>query len=329
MIYRCFFRAAAVLLMTAGAHTLFGAAPAEREAATRTVTHSLGTIEVPESVERVVTLEWSYTVDVLSLGLQPVGAADIEGYRAWVDIPAALDEAAVDVGRRQEPNLERIIALEPDLIITSSLRAANNYDELNAIAPTLMFDGYPQDGSSQYAAMLDNFRVIADALDRKEAGEAVIKELEMTFERAKAGLRESGPDGDRFVLAVSYISGDAPVFRLFTDNAMAVEVIERIGLSNVWKGPPGKYGFSKVDFEGLGSIGGDSGAAAGADDLNFLYIAQPDARDTITAAPVWDSLSFVQSGNVYWLGGDVWLSGGPMSAAVLVKAISTALGAGF
>ena len=40
-------------------------------------THALGTACVPENVERVITLEWSYTEDLLALGLQPVGAADI------------------------------------------------------------------------------------------------------------------------------------------------------------------------------------------------------------------------------------------------------------
>ena len=327
MIIRYLLRTAGVLFLIITAPVLFAEGAPEEEAgvraeATRTVTHALGTIEVPASVERVVTLEWSYTEDVLALGMQPVGVADIGGYEKWVDVPAALDGSVVDVGRRQEPNLERIAELRPDLIITSAGRSANNYDALNAIAPALVFNMYPEDGSSQYEAMLRAFRAVAEALNREEAGEAVLAELEVTLKTARRALERSGLAGDEFVLAQSYLSGDSPVFRLFTDNAMAVEIIERIGLVNAWEDAPGDYGFSTVDFEGL------KGIAGGGDGVHFLYIAQPDAREAITGAPVWSALGFVRSGKAYWLGGDAWLFGGPLSAATLVEGISDALEGG-
>ena len=291
----------------------------EESAQTKTVTHSLGTIEIPASVERVVTLHWAYTEAVLALGMQPVGVADIKGYKKWVDIPAALDEAVVDVGGRRQPNLERIIELRPDLIITETSLAVDNYDELNAIAPTLLFNPYKDkegNDASQYGTMLEIFQTVADALNRQEAGEAVIAELEGTFERAQAALKQAGMDGESFVLSQSYLSGDSPVFRLFTDTAMTVEIIELIGLNNTWKGPPGKYRFSKVDFEGMGGV----------DAANFFWIVQPDVQEVITNAPVWDSLSFVRSGTVYPLGGNIALFGGPLSAVKMVERISAALG---
>ena len=59
----------------------------------------------------------------LAVGVQPVGMADIQEYHNWVNIDAELSAMTLyDVGGRQEPNLEAIAALEPDLIIGVSFR---------------------------------------------------------------------------------------------------------------------------------------------------------------------------------------------------------------
>src|SRR5690606_16878023 len=62
------------------------------------IPHAMSEACVPETPQRVVVLEWTYVEDLLALGVQPVGVADIEGYHNWVSIPAALDENVVDVG---------------------------------------------------------------------------------------------------------------------------------------------------------------------------------------------------------------------------------------
>ena len=61
---------------------------------------------MPETVERVVTGEWTYTEFVLALGVKPMGIADVEGFTTWVNVPEgyALDEKTVDLGYRGEPN---------------------------------------------------------------------------------------------------------------------------------------------------------------------------------------------------------------------------------
>ena len=281
-----------------------------------TVEHSYGSTTIEEEPQRVVTLEWTYTEDVLALGVQPVGVADIEGYGNWVDIPVSLSEDAADVGTRQEPNLEQIVALEPDLIITSALRVTENYDELSAIAPTLVFNAYPAEGASHYDNMVDTFNTIADVLNRQAEAETVLADVQATYDRAAAAVDAAALSTDEFILAQTYLSGDAPVFRLFTDNAMAVEILTKLGLENAWDEAPGEYGFTTVDFETFGDIG----------DVNFFYIAQPDANEAITSAPVWAALPFVQSDRAYWLGGEAWLFGGPLSAVTLVDTLTDALG---
>jgi iron complex transport system substrate-binding protein len=282
----------------------------------KSITHALGEICVPGDAERVVALEWTYAEDLLALGLQPAGVADIEGYKTWVQIPLELDATVADVGTRQEPNLEAITALNPDLILAVNFRHAEIYDTLNAIAPTLMFDPYPVDGTTQYDEMLTTFGAIAQATGREADAEAVLDELTATFAAAKAALEATGRDGETFILSQTFLSSEVPTFRMFTDNALAVQVLEQIGLENAWGDAPQPYGFSTVDFEAFADIG----------DTNFIYVAQDDYQAMLADLPLWNSLPFVQSGRAYWLGGDAWLFGGPLSMQVVVDTVLTAMG---
>lgn len=75
-----------------------------------------------QTATRVIALEWVYAENLLALGIQPVGVADIQGYKQYVNVQPSLTESVVDVGTRQEPNLEAIAQLKPDLILGVELR---------------------------------------------------------------------------------------------------------------------------------------------------------------------------------------------------------------
>lgn len=280
-----------------------------------TVTHALGEICIPSDAERVIALEWTYAEDLLALGLQPAGVADIESYKAWVQIPLELDETVADVGTRQEPNLEAITALDPDLILAVNFRHAALYDTLSAIAPTLMFDPYPVDGTTQYEEMLTTFGAIATATGRESEAEAVLETLNAGFDAAKRALEAAGRGGETFILSQTFLSSEVPTFRLFTENALAVQVLEQIGLENAWGDAVQPFGFSTVDFEAFARI----------EDTNFFYVAQDDYQTMLADLPLWNGLPFVQSGHAYWLGGDAWLFGGPLSMQVVVDTVLSAM----
>jgi len=287
---------------------------ASNDLQTRTFQHALGETEISGTPTRVITLEWSYTENLLALGLQPLGVADIEGYSRSVKIPIALADDVVDVGTRQEPNLEKLAELRPDLIIAPAFRIAESYDKLSAIAPTIAFDAYPTDESvTQFTAVKAAFMTMADILNRTAEGEAVLAEMEAHFAAAQAELEEAGLLGEPFVLAQAF-GQDTVSIRLFTDNAMAVEIVEQIGLANDWHDVEFQlYGFTTVGLETLPELGA----------LNFFYVVQDDnnvfQREAIL--PLWESLEFVQAGKDYALGGDTWLFGGPLSASVLVDLV--------
>jgi iron complex transport system substrate-binding protein len=313
------------LVMMAALGGCTGAADAPSQAPNasageRIVTHALGETTIPTTPQRIVALEWTYVEDLLALGIQPVGVADIEGFNDWVKLPVALDPTVVDVGDRGEPNLETLAQLNPDLIIAPLFRVADTYEELSAIAPTVIFDPYPTDETvTQFDEMRQTFLQIADLAGRTSEGEAVLAKLDEKFAAARSQLDAAGQAGERFVLAQAF-GGDAVQVRLFTDNAMAAEIVAQLGLENGWEGAFDQYGFTTVSVETLPELG----------DVNFFYVVQDDndvfTRDAIR--PLWENLTFVQNGNAHPLGGDTWLFGGPLSAELLIDKVVNLLAPG-
>lgn len=298
-------------------------APAAPEAVasdkTQTVQHALGETEILGTPQRVVALEWIYAEDLLALGLQPVGMADIGGYNNWVKIPLALGPDVVDVGTRNDPNLETLAALQPDLILAPLNRVdETKYAALSAIAPTLVFDHYPADQTSnQYESMIENFHLIAEVVGRQAESEAVIAQLEAKFAEARALLEANDKLGEKFILTQGFTADNTATARLFVENALAIKIIEQIGLELGWNSGWQEFGFSTVSMETLPELG----------DLHFFYVVQDD--DNIFASeavrPLWESLEFVKKGHAYALGGGTWLFGGPLSAEVLVDIVLHAL----
>ncbi len=284
-----------------------------------TIDHALGALELEGIPTRIVVLEWTYAEDLLALGIQPAGVADIDGYRKWVNIEPQLAADVTDVGTRQEPSLETIAALEPDLIIGVQFRHEPIYDDLSDIAPTLIFNPYPgEDGPNQFDEMRHTFLAIAEAVGREDQGRDVLAALDEIFETAQDELTEAGYGDREFVLAQAFTSQDVPQIRLFTDNAMAVQILESIGLENAWDTGFEQYGFSTVGVEALANV----------ETADFFYVVQDDDNvfeNQLRDNPVWRNLAFVRDDRAYPLGGDTWLFGGPLSTELVVEKVVSLL----
>lgn len=267
---------------------------------------------------RVVALEWEYVEDLLALGITPVGAADLKGFRTWV--PIRLPGGIRDVGTRQEPSLERIAALRPDLIITPTFRSARTIDNLRKIAPTMALEPYPAQRRTdeQYVAMVNNFRRIAKRVGRSSRGEQVITKLTRTQRSLKAKLRRGGRARIRITVVQPGGSVGSPQLRLFTRNSLTNGVLRRLGLRNNWTVPNEKYGFSTVGMEALRRV--QNGWAA------FIYPAQYESTvKRFTSQSSFKSLQMVKKGRVRTMPGNTWPFGGPISTRVYAEQLAAAL----
>ena len=295
------------------------AAPAEgSEPVTIQGTNGEVTLDAP--AKKVVVLEWTYAEDLLAVGVQPAGMADIAAYEDYVNIEPQLDETVADVGGRQEPNLEAIAALEPDLIIGVSFRHDAMIEQLETIAPTVIFNPYPEDESIDlYQEMETTFLEIAKAVGKTSEGEEVLADLETKYEEKAAEIEAADLKTKDVILTLAYSGEQAPEIRVFTPNSMASIILERIGLNNVHEPDQFEiFGSSTFNVEGLVKY----------EDANYLYTV-PDEdniyENQLKGNPVWENLAFVKEGRTYDLGSDTWLYGGPLSAETLMNQITDVL----
>jgi ABC-type Fe3+-hydroxamate transport system substrate-binding protein len=288
--------------------------------ATKTIKHAMGTAEIKGTPKRIVALEWSYVEDLLALGIQPAGVADIQGYKRNVNIEPQLAADMVDVGTRQESNLEVIAGLKPDLIITAASRAKQNYEQLKLIAPTIVFDAYPLEGAGdQYSVMEDTFKIIADIVGKNSEADKVLSDLGKVYADAKEKLKAAKKDGSEFAVTQAYSNQNAATMRMFHDTSMIVQILQRVGLKNAFKAPKFEVnGFTTGSVELLPSV----------QNANFIYIVQPNDNifeNQLKDNAVWKGLNFVKENRVYALPGTTWTFGGPLSAKLIVELTTKAL----
>ncbi|MEC7964201.1 MAG: Fe(3+) dicitrate ABC transporter substrate-binding protein [Pseudomonadota bacterium] len=142
------------------------------------ITHEVGTTDVPDQVERIVVLEFSFIDALASVGVAPVGIAD-DNKRDRV-IPAYTDvigDEWVSVGTRKTPSLEVIASLAPDLIIADKKRHSAAYDTLSEIAPTIVLDSLGGD----YHASVAQMAVIGEAIGKSDEMNARIAQHKATM----------------------------------------------------------------------------------------------------------------------------------------------------
>ncbi|SDR05013.1 iron complex transport system substrate-binding protein [Tsukamurella pulmonis] len=150
---------------------------------TRSVTHARGTTQVVQHPQRVVTLEPLELDTAVALGITPVGAAVASNVTT---MPAYLGVDGVDaVGTVPEPNIEKIAALKPDLILGTEARHAALYERLSKVAPTVYI-------KTQADPWQDNARAIGDALNRRADVDQLLAEYNARCAAIKAEFSLAG-----------------------------------------------------------------------------------------------------------------------------------------
>jgi iron complex transport system substrate-binding protein len=280
-------------------------------------------VELEAPAERVVVLEWQQIEDVLTLGVQPVGAADVEGYNTWVTAEK-LDPETTDVGMRGEPNMDAIFSTNPDLVIVEAERGDPVIKQLEEYdVPVLVTQG--ADTADPIANMKDTFTLIAQALGKEKKAADVLAEFDAHLAEAKETIAASDLETTEFAYADAWMDGSNISIRPFGQGSLVGELGEAIGLTNVWKGEvDAAYGLGSTDVEGLTKIG----------DAHFFFTSTDALTDAAGYAPwmpeleknrIWKNAEFVKADRVHPFPAGVWTFGGPESSMQVIDGYVDAL----
>ncbi|CAI9401568.1 MULTISPECIES: ABC transporter substrate-binding protein [Aestuariimicrobium] len=282
-----------------------------------TVIDSRGrTITLAKPATRVVTLEWGPTEDVLTLGVQPVGVADVKGFGSWVS-SQKLSAAPIDVGMRSEPSLESIARAEPDLILGVEGSVPDTaLAQAEKIAPVVLLTGAK--ASDPLGQVRRNFTDTALLLGRSAEAERIWSEFETHLADSAAKLASvTSP----YVFSYVNVQGSSVDVRMHSDRSVPGAVAKKLGLTNAYTEPGDEaWGIGSLDLEGLTTLDPS---------LTFLNWANgtTDPTKALAGNAVWKGLPFVRDGRVKAAANGIWVYGGPASLTQWVDELVTLLAA--
>lgn len=286
-----------------------------------TVTDDTGhEIALDEPAAKVVSLEWQYTEDLLSLCVNPAAVADAKGFTTW-DTAEKLPEDTTDVGTRQEPNVESILAADPDLvIIESTSRDDKIIKQLEKQdIPVMAMTG--ANGEDPVKYMKDTFTTVAEVTGRGERAESVLDDFDAKVADAKKAVESADLATKDFVYFDGWVNGSNVALRPFGQGSLFGELGEELGLKNAWTGEVDPaYGLGQTDIEGITKVG----------DANFFYTGteDPESEDYVELLKkndIWSNIPAVKDERTYAFPAGIWTFGGPRSSEQALDAYVDAL----
>ena len=279
-------------------------------AAARDITHAMGVTDVPDHPQRIVVLTNEGTEALLAVGITPVGAV-----KSWLGDPwydhIADDMADVTVvGEESAVNLEVLVALEPDLILGNKMRHEKIYEQLSAIAPTVLSERLRGDWKV-------NMALYTDAAGAGEAGRAALA----AFDGRVAKLHEAL--GDALKDKISIARFMAAQTRIYFKDSFSGLILDEIGFARPASQDKPEFA-EEITKERIPEFEGDRL-------IYFTYETGDGAADSQTADwtadPLWQNLDVVKAGKVYPVSDAIWnTAGGIIAANLLLDDVETIYG---
>lgn len=290
--------AAAVSLTACGGGGGDNSDAADQSASVRTVVHAHGTTEVPAEAQRVVVLEPVHLDTSIALGVIPVGAAVLSEVTG---VPAYLGDKASSVafaGTVAAPNVEKIAALDPDLIIGTETRHAALYDQLAAVAPTVYM-------ASQSNPWQDNVRFVADALGKGTEAQALLDNYAARCDEVAAKHKTEG-------MTAQLIRPREDVLTLYGPTSFAGSTLECAGLTI----PPRDWENS-ISVDLSPELAGQAGS-----DVVLVTSAKPD--DPTSVPPIVTDKALFP--NMHVVDMSYWITGvGPLGGMTVLDNLDNIL----
>lgn len=272
----------------------------------RVVEHAMGLIEINGTPQRVITLYQGATDTALALGVKPVGAVESWVEKPWYYYIRDKMDGVTNVGLETQPNLEAIIALQPDLIIASKSRHESIYNQLSDIAPTVMDEAHYN--------WKDTVKLSAKALNKLEEEEYLLSEWDKKVSEFKELM------GDRLNTEVSVVGFRSDHARIFFDTFSST-ILKDLGLSRPANQQEDTWGVKLTSKENIPEMDADvifDMTSMSRDD------GRVDTKSDWTKHQLWQNLKAVQNDRVYKVNPVIWNNGsGPIAAKLMVEDLFT------
>lgn len=255
----------------------------------QSISHALGKTCVPIKPERVIVLDTSPLDAMFELGLKPIATPDLGDYLSYSKEQLTGIEF---LGSDEQPNLEKILYLQPDLILATAFDASEIYDELSQIAPTVVAPSGDVDWQK-------DLLVYAAALGKTAEAEELLKNYEsriQTFQqRMGARLKETE------ISIVSFANyGVGQPVRIYLADSFMGSVVKASGLPRPIEQQEGSW-TKQLSIEQLDIADGDA--------IFFMeYDPEEGVLTKVQQHPLWAKLKAVQQEKIYPVAYGSWVA---------------------
>ncbi|KAM3100361.1 iron-siderophore ABC transporter substrate-binding protein [Phormidesmis sp. 146-35] len=273
------------------------------------VKHAVGSTCVPRTIQRLVTLDSVSFEDAIALGFKPVGTVLAEQSTPYLDNQQL---AATNIGQMGTPNLERILALHPDLIVGLDYHK-DIYAQLSQIAPTLLLEfGH----SGEWKSSFQNF---SDALNRSAIAQQIMQAYSDRLQTFRSRLKSARPK-------ISVVRMYPDSLSLYLRDSFAGVILNDAGLDR-----PPSQNLSASEAQAI--FGNDIQAIVSVElieqadgDILFVWTSENTAAADETAqkklielrsSRLWKGLKAVQNNQVYQVP-NYWIGSGPLAANAVI-----------
>lgn len=245
----------------------------------------------------VAVIDWSAVELLDSLQLAPIAVGDIANYRRWVVTPS-LSDKVLELGLRNEPNLELLAQLRPDMIIVPQFSALSDA-LLSQFGQVLRFP-FIQPGKKILTVAKENLRDLAQRIHRQALAEDYLQSWIKAMDSVGHKLV---PFQGKRILLYSFLSPRQVL--VMSPTSLFGEVLQQLNLRCAWNGSANIWGSAVIGVEQLFTVDtdiamqfvhGDQGATA----------AMPDSG-------LWRQMPFVREQRNYQVD-SVWMYGGLQAA---------------
>ncbi|WP_019121992.1 iron-hydroxamate ABC transporter substrate-binding protein [Brevibacillus massiliensis] len=242
---------------------------------TATITYQSenGPIEVPANPQRVVVLS-TFAGNVMALHVNLVGVD------SWSKMNPRFQSGLKDAEEISDESLEKIIELEPDLII--GLSTSKNIDKLKEIAPTVTYTYGKVDYLTQHLE-------IGKLLNKEKEAQAWIDDFKQRAQKAGEDIRARiGPDA-----TVSVIENFNKQLYVYGDNwGRGTEVMYqamKLNMPEKVRETAQKNGYYALSIELLPDFA-----------LDYLIVSKnPDADNSFLETNTYKNIPAVRNGRVF------------------------------
>lgn len=274
----------------------------------RIVKHELGESCIPLNPQRIIVTDQESLEILVALGLKPIAATTANRVGNKTRILEGKIDGIIDLGKESQPNLEKIIQLNPDLIIGFYINP-QNYNLFAQIAPTVSVD-YTQTGWKK------TLKQMGEVLGETQQVEILLAQYQKRIEELKLAIAQTREKPE---ISIMRFYTEIKFTQFMKQVSFPGSILEELNLSvplvqRQINSSASDESYVNVSLERVDLL-----------DADVMFIAlDPGAENNLKKyqnSPLWQTLNVVKTNQVYTVDSGYWIFGNILSANAILDDI--------